>query len=348
MKKSIPQNNQVKSKRYLTFWTMIIICLDLFFLYISKYNRKNLSITEFNPDSFGNILNFFFFLIPMLGLIVLFFKTKSVDKKYYFALLSMSIIITLPLIVTVILKEMKISVSNSYLWDYSVEKIFTAILFIFYQYLLIMLGIFTWLLIFKAFNKAFIRSLLYSVLIIVLLIAVAFFYSNDGTNLKEYYKTGKHSDVAVILGAAVWSKTKPSPLFASRICKANNLYSAGITKKLQVTGGSAPGEQSEAKVAYNFLIKCGVDPQDIWMEDKSSSTSEQIAFIKERLVEEKKMKNILIVTDEFHIKRVKEICKFYNVKAEGIASDLKLSWGKSLVYKFRDSLALLLFWLFAI
>lgn len=307
-----------------------------------------MSITEFNPYSTGNILNFAFFIIPLLGSLILLFKTNSTDKKYYYFLLVTDIFLTLPLIVSVILREMKITVTTAYLWGYPAEKIFTACLFSVHQFLLIMIGIFIWLVIFNVNRLLFLRSFLYSIVVLFFIISAAFIYDVEGVKIEEFQKSGKRSDVAVILGAAVWSKSKPSPLFASRIGKANNLYSAGITKKLQVTGGSAPGELSEALVAYNYLIKCGVTPDDIWLEDKTSSTSEQIAFIKERLVKEKKMKNILVVSDEFHLKRVTEICKFYNVEASGVASDLKLSWDKELIYRFRDSMALLIFWLFAI
>lgn len=348
MKGNGSSNNQIKSKKRAILFIIAVLFIDLLFLYVSKYNRKNLSITEFNPDSIGNILNFIFFIIPFIGLVIIYFKNSIAEKKYTYILLVTAIFLTLPLILTVIIKEMRIIISIAYMWGYPVERIFIASLFAVYQSLEIFLGFYVWFVIFKVRINFITRSFIYTFVIIFLLVAVSFFYNNDGKNLDEIYNSGEKSDVAVILGAAVWSKSKPSPLFASRINKANNLYNAGIAKKLQVTGGNAPGELSEALVAYRSLIKLGVDSSDIWIEEKTATTSEQIAFIKDRLVKEKNLKNILIISDQFHLKRVIEICKFYNLEAEGVASDLQLSWANSIIYRFKDSIALLVFWLFAI
>lgn len=193
----------------------------------------------------------------------------------------------------------------------------------------------------------FLKSVLFSSVVVICLLLFSFIYTSIKDNDFEYDSSRK-SDVAVVLGAAVWSKDKASPIFAARINKANNLYNSGMVRKVQVTGGNAPGEISEAEVAYNYLVRYGVNPKDILIESKTASTSEQIAFIRWNLVESKMMKKIIIVSDKFHLRRVEEICKFYNVKAEGISSDLKFNWYKTAFYNFRDSVALLFFWLFAL
>ena len=126
------------------------------------------------------------------------------------------------------------------------------------------------------------------------------------------------------------------------------MYESGKIKKIHVTGSNAPGEISEAEAARNYLIELGISKKDILFESVTSTTSEQIKFIKNELVKKQGMNKILIISDQFHLKRVLEMCRFFNVKAEGIESGYKLNWKKLLYYRLRDSIGLLLFWLFAI
>jgi uncharacterized SAM-binding protein YcdF (DUF218 family) len=126
------------------------------------------------------------------------------------------------------------------------------------------------------------------------------------------------------------------------------LYDLSLIRRIQVTGGSAPGEFTEAKAAYNYLINMGVRSSDILFEESTTSTSEQIEYIKRVLIEEKKIKNLVIISDQFHLKRISEMCKFHKISADGIASGLSLQWDRWLFYKIRESIALLIFLLFAI
>ncbi|MGE5402888.1 MAG: YdcF family protein [Ignavibacteriales bacterium] len=336
-------------KKGISIFILLILLFDLVFLYFIKYSHKNMSIMEFNPRSSGNILNFIFFLIPAAGFLFQYFSPGRIDLKKLYGLLFISVMMNIPLLFTLFLKEVKFPLPVEYLFGYPFEKIYIAVLFVAFQFFQFLLAAAVWQHILKVNKYLYLRSFFYSFLVIIVLIAGAFIYTNEYVDRSDaYFKKGKKSDVAVILGAAVWSKNRPSPIFASRIGKANNLYNAGIVRKLLVTGGNAPGEMTEAEVAYKYLVRYGVDPDNIWIEKKTSSTSEQIEFIKENLVQKRGLKSIIIVSDQFHLKRAIEICHFYNVNADGVASDLKLSWEKLLFYRFRDSIALLLFWLFAL
>ncbi|HEX2960993.1 MAG TPA: YdcF family protein [Ignavibacteriales bacterium] len=346
---SAGQKNNAIAKRRICTSIILILLFDLVFLYLSKYSHKNLSILEFNPRSTGNILNFLFTLIPALGFAILCFYPEKIEIKKLYGLLFITLVMNIPLIFTLFIKEFNLPLPFKYLFGYPLENIYVALMFSIFQFLLFYLTAATWLIVFRNNNYLYLRSLLYSLFVIFVLVIGAFIHENEyEDNSEKYFKDGSRADVAVILGAAVYSKNRPSPIFASRIGKANNLYNAGMVKKLLVTGGNAPGEMSEAEVAYKYLVRYGVDPENIWIERKTSSTSEQIEYIKENLIDKRGLKKIIIVSDQFHLKRAMEMCDFYNVKADGIASGLRLSLEKLFFYKFRDSLALLLFWLFAL
>ena len=150
------------------------------------------------------------------------------------------------------------------------------------------------------------------------------------------------STVAVVLGAAVWSHNRPSPSLEARLNKAIELFEQGLIGKIQLTGSNAPGELSEARVAFNYLLRKGIDPEKVWIEEETTSTSEQIHFIKNEL------KNIILISAPYHLVRVEEICKFYGVKAYAESSDIIMSANSKIYSNFRESIALIIFWLFAL
>ncbi len=169
-------------------------------------------------------------------------------------------------------------------------------------------------------------------------------YKDDSVVLKKI----ENRDIAVVLGAAVWNKNEPSPIFKGRIDRALELHTLYNVDKIQLTGGSAPGEITESEAALRYLDQNGVSLQNIFYEVETTTTSEQIRFIKDELVDKKKYKRILIITDHFHLRRVMEICNFFHVDAYGISSEYKLNWEKLIYYRMRDSVGLILFWFFAI
>jgi uncharacterized SAM-binding protein YcdF (DUF218 family) len=137
-------------------------------------------------------------------------------------------------------------------------------------------------------------------------------------------------------------------MLASRTEKAYELYKQGYVKKIQVTGGNAPGELSEAEVSSLYLKQRGVSMNDIWIEKKTTNTAEQVRYVKEEIINKKKISNIIFVSNSYHLTRINEICSFYNIKAGIEPSGLNLSFDSNLYYKVRESIALLVFWFFAL
>lgn len=348
MRKEIPNRiESPKKKPFLIF--QLILFFDLIFIYLHKYIFKNLSLSEFYFLRIGNLLNLLFFIIPSLGLLILNYKRNRIERSRYYFLVALLTAMNLPLIGYLITSRFKIKFPTEYVLQYPAEKVYIAILFITYGIISVIFSVYIWYSVFRSGSRSYLKIFGWSIIIVIVLIIFSFIYSSNFIKTTDFSSSNlKKADVAVVLGAAVWSKNKASPILESRINKASELYKENKVNKILVTGGKAPGEISEARVANNYLILSGVKASDIIIEENSSSTSEQIAYIKNKLVEENNFKNIIVVSDQVHLKRVIEICKFYNIRVKGVASDLKLSWGKSILYRLRDSIALLLFWLYAI
>lgn len=173
----------------------------------------------------------------------------------------------------------------------------------------------------------------------------AYNYNDDFTILKDNKKT---IDAGTVLGAAVWGGNRPSPVLRERINKGYELYAAGIIKNIILTGGGAPGEMTEAEVSKNELLKKGVPERNIFIENKSNSTLEQIQYLNNNLYKKNNWKEIVIISDNFHLLRTKQICKFFGINAYTVASETPLSTESSFNFCVKESFAVILFWLFGI
>ncbi len=153
-------------------------------------------------------------------------------------------------------------------------------------------------------------------------------------------------DAAVILGAAVWSGNRPSPVLRERINRGFDLLKDELVQFIVVTGGNAPSELPEAEVARLELIKLGADPTRIVEETSTNSTVEQVIYIREQLIQKQKWDSFIIVSDQFHLKRALEICSFNGIDARGISSESPLGAQNLAFYHLRESAALILYWMF--
>jgi len=309
---------------------------------------NNMMWEDFNFFYFGNILNLALSFLLIAGILIVYYYRKEIKnfEKYVFIILGA--VFTLPLFAIVLINELHIEMPQGYLFNYPLSKVYIAFLFIFSECVQLFSFFVLLLIIFSYKEFSYLNSLFYSAGSIILMVLFAFLYTiGNITDVETVNKNGTY-EVGVILGAAVWSDNKPSPLFEKRIEKAYELYKSKKINKILVTGGNAPGEVSEAEAAKNYLVQLGMNEKDILFESGTSTTSEQIKFIEYELAGKQGLNKILIISDQFHLKRVLEMCKFFNVKAEGIVSGYKLNWKKLLYYRVRDSIALLLFWLFAI
>ena len=91
-----------------------------------------------------------------------------------------------------------------------------------------------------------------------------------------------------------------------------------------------------------------MDTSDIWIEKRTSSTTEQIQFIKKNLSTKPGVNDIIVTSDSYHLPRVKQIADFYLLDIDVAPSDLDLKFENKLYNKLRESAAILIFWFFAI
>ncbi|MEN8192854.1 MAG: YdcF family protein [Bacteroidota bacterium] len=313
-----------------------------------KYDLNAISIRYFSISSIGNLIPIVLESIFLILVIALTFLKEDISISNKIFLFSLSTISLILLFAGYLHHKFDfINISNEYILGYAADKIITGISlslgFFIHLFLLILL----FNLFFIQTFLLYIRSTLMTIAILVIIFVAVFIFTTV-QNFKEIDVKAGSNNVAVVLGAAVWHHDQPSPIFKGRIEKANHLYRDKIVYKIQLCGGNAPGEVSEAEAAQNYANSLGIKRYSLLIEDKTSTTAEQIKFIKNTLSPNPNYNEIFVISDQFHLSRVMEICKFFNVKATGVQSNYQINWEKLLYYRTRETVALINFWIFAL
>lgn len=339
--------NILSRKGFVIFFTIFLTLTNLLFLYYLKYTNQDLPLSDFRISYIGNLIDLFFSTVLVIALIIFSFYKKTSYK--HGIILPYAIGGTVLLILAALSDKVSFPLPNIYILDHPLSKVITGFVYSAYQFMIFFQIMIIWQIIFGAIQLIRLRAFFNSTLLMISLLIFTFLYIHFDAIPKELYPIKKGQlNVAVVLGAAVWSHNSVSPSHAARIDKAVELYKKGIVNKIQLTGGNTPGKLSEAEVAFDYIKPQKINPANILMEKHTSSTIEQVKYIKDSLLTKYNISHILIVSDGYHLTRVKEICRFFHIKPYLAASGLKLSLEHKLFYNLRESIALSVFWLFGI
>lgn len=324
---------------------------SLIFVYFIKYRTHNLSIENLNLSFCGNIINLLLSAIVILFLILSLIRVKKIrllDIQIYLNSLFLSVLLLLILVILLSKDFYVLSMIKSD--EYEFEKSVSVTLWIIF-FIVKLFG--TNFLIMKFFSIK--RGLYPKIFILIsitfgLILSVAFvrIFMISRTGMEYQIRKGDKFDAIVILGAAVWKGNIPSPLYEGRLNTALELFENGFSNKIVLTGSNAPFELSEAKVGEIYLRNRGVNSTKIEIEEKSTSTIEQVHFIKRDLIERKNYQKLLVVSDAFHLPRVIEISKFLSVDFKVARSNFKIELINNIWYRIREAVLLAIFWLFAV
>lgn len=336
-------NNENKTVLYLLIASL---GLQLILLYFFKYQNQNLSIKNIDIEVTGNLFNLVTYLIAEILLIIVLLNPKI---KTNLKLLSSLVVVSyLFLLIGFISTKIILPFNSIYIFGQFGNKLFTGLCYTLYQ-----LALFTFIFVMilgmnKNRKRIFSKSLFFAfILMTMILVYSLFFIISREERVKLQPLDSRTTYTIVVLGAAVWSDNKPSPILAARVDKAIELLKNYNIGKLFLTGSNAPGELSEAEVALNYLKSKKILSEKIIIEKNTTSTTKQIQFLKSKL-SEGEQKNLIVVSDSFHLVRIREISKFHKLKIITIASELELSFFSKFYNTLREALALTVFWFFAI
>jgi uncharacterized SAM-binding protein YcdF (DUF218 family) len=129
----------------------------------------------------------------------------------------------------------------------------------------------------------------------------------------------------IVLGCKVNGDT-PSLALQKRIDEAAEYLMQNPSVLVIVSGGQGPDEWiSEAEAMQIRLLEKGIAPERIMMEDKSTSTIENLDFSKKILLEKGLGLDVIIVTEGYHMLRAQTLAARAGLNAEGLSSET-VSW----------------------
>lgn len=127
-------------------------------------------------------------------------------------------------------------------------------------------------------------------------------------------------DYVVVLGAGVRG-TVPSLSLRERVNAAYDYLMANPQATAVLSGGQGPGEDiTEAACMYRELTQMGIDPSRLLMEEKATSTIENLRFSLDLLEAETGARpgKIAIVSSEYHIFRSCLFARHLGLEAVGV------------------------------
>lgn len=341
---------QINYKKVLLIFASVVTeFIFNFLLIINKYQLHDLSIKRFDLWYVGNLIQIV--IAGVLISLILLFLFKHWRIKIY----DLQIVLNLQLFSILLLCiHLFIIKENFFLGNvlnnswYESEKMIVAILNVSAFFIKIYVINYLLLVFLSVKQHRVIKNLILSLSFYILLIMFTFFYSIIISKSAIEFKIRRNDkfDKVIVLGSAVWKLNKPSPLLEGRLLKAYSLYKRKMANKIVLTGGNAPGELTEAEVGKSYLVSIGVDSSMIEIETETTSTIEQIHYVKKYHISPNV--KVCVISDGFHLPRAREIAKFNGLGIKFIRSDSQLGFITNFWYRIRESVLLILFWLFGI
>lgn len=132
---------------------------------------------------------------------------------------------------------------------------------------------------------------------------------------------GAGADYVIVLGTQVRGRT-PSYSLARRLDVAYGYLQQNPGTKAILSGGKGAGEEvTEAQAMEEYLLKKGIAPQRLILEDRSVDTEENIRFSMEKIGS--KDASVVLATNRFHLFRSVRLAKKQGLShVEGLGADV--------------------------
>lgn len=130
----------------------------------------------------------------------------------------------------------------------------------------------------------------------------------------------------IVLGAGV-NGTEPSLSLQDRINAAYDYLIANPKVVCVVSGGQGAGEDiTEAQCMYRELTAMGIPQERIWLEEKSTSTQENISFSLDVIREKtgSRPETAGVLSSEYHLFRAQMVARQMGLEPVGVPA--KTSW----------------------
>jgi SanA protein len=179
----------------------------------------------------------------------------------------------------------------------------------------------------RLIKRKWLKRVLASILILCLACAAAFIGINGYVIFKEKDRILSPDaaaqlqdvDCILVLGCGIEADGTPSEMLTDRLLTGIQLYDAGASPKLLMSGDHGRAEHDEVNAMKKFALERNVPSTDIFMDHAGFSTYESMYRARD-IFEAKK---VIIVTQQYHLSRALYIAEQLGLDAYGVAADLR-------------------------
>ena len=136
---------------------------------------------------------------------------------------------------------------------------------------------------------------------------------NNEININKKY------DCLLVHGASVRPDGSPSPILEDRLRGAVALYKAGVSDIVLLSGDDSGDDYDEVECMERYCLENGIPKEAIIRDDIGFSTSESVY----NTVRTLGYKNIMVVTQEYHLYRAMYMIKRMDAEADGFSTDYR-------------------------
>lgn len=173
----------------------------------------------------------------------------------------------------------------------------------------------------KKLNQGKAGKIILKVLSVIIAVIIVFVIWATAKMIWTANNAPDKETTVVVLGCQV-KPDGPSIMLRERLDAAYEYLNENKDAKCILSGGQGPDEpMSEAQCMYNWLVEKGIDKSRLYIEDKSTSTRENLIFSKQIIEENGLAPAVTIVTNEFHQYRASEIAKSLGIESYSVSGN---------------------------
>lgn len=137
-------------------------------------------------------------------------------------------------------------------------------------------------------------------------------------------KPDNKSATVVVLGCKVVG-TQPSMMLEERLEAAYKYLNDTPEAVCILSGGQGADEEiSEARCMYNYLVDRGISADRLIMEEKSTSTRENLQFSSDIIKSRNLNEEIILITNEFHLYRAGKVADSLGLSHKSMPADTNI------------------------
>ena len=127
--------------------------------------------------------------------------------------------------------------------------------------------------------------------------------------------TTEPADIIIVLGSGLRKDGRPGPALRRRTMHAADLWKNDLAPLVLCAGGQSEYyPRTEADACREILLAAGLPADAILMEDRSRSTEENAIYSK-RILDEKQLTQVVLVSDSYHMLRARWIFSMQGIQS---------------------------------